>query len=176
MSRQVDNSPPGLREGKSNFLLKSLPLILKRCNLEMSWWLWLGCAPGHPKGIRMGTWEVFGEQGGAGRGGGRGCAGFQPSLKGQCEGGWCGRRRAEEGGWQGLTRQRKRLTDGPKCGHALGRIPSLAWVQGWPSTSSLSVLWGQCRRRFHGAEAQIHLKDSAFRSLSWKAPRCWVNR
>ena len=53
--RQVASSPSGLSRGKSNFLLKSVFLILERCNLEMSWWLWLGCEPGHLQGIRVGT-------------------------------------------------------------------------------------------------------------------------
>lgn len=42
-----ENSPSP--EGKSNFLLKYGFLILKRCNLKRSWWLWMGGGPGPPK-------------------------------------------------------------------------------------------------------------------------------
>lgn len=53
--RQVKNNPSGLGVGgESNFLLKSLFLILKRCILEMPRYLWLGCGPGHLQGTWVG--------------------------------------------------------------------------------------------------------------------------
>lgn len=82
MGRQVKNSLSGLSKRKSNFLLKSLFLILKRCNLEMSWWLWVG------------TWGGWGAGWGPVEKETNTLLGFSPGLKDRPEGG--------EGGCRGV--------------------------------------------------------------------------
>ena len=88
--RQVKNNLSGPSRGKSNFLLKSLFLILKRCNLEMSRCLWLGCGPGHLQGTWVGPVAWLGAVEEVGRD--YGLAGSSSALKARPEGEvWAGR-------------------------------------------------------------------------------------